>query len=208
MTENALLKKEVRLDLKAKHLTKKQGQYNKLITKIARKEEAIASLSKIMKAGTKYSHRTITPSSKYVAADNRVDVIISDLHYKGHMDDKPVRKLLKKVMVEIEKNKATKHRLVFLGDDIEGELHLSSLDKSQEQNTVNQVNGVQKLYADFINSVASIIGANKVEVAFVCESNHGQLRLHGMNRGEQPRNDVGYIIKNYLVAATDDKIKF
>lgn len=152
----------------------------------------------------------LTPSTYTYPAQGRLDVLIADFHYKGEDDDKRSKAFFKKQLAVIEKtwDGKQKVRVAFLGDDIEGELHASSHDKHQKETTTKQVIGVQKHYANFLASVAKMIGNSKLEVVFVPESNHGQLRFHGMQRGEAPRNDVGYIILNHLIGVLPKGIKF
>lgn len=87
-------------------------------------------------------------------------------------------------------------RTIFLGDDIEGELHLSQLDKSE--NTISQIRGVIAHYSNLLESIKTQYSKTNLEVVFVPESNHGQQRVHGMQRGAKPRSDYGYIIKDAL----------
>lgn len=185
-------------------------QQNKLIRNERVARQSLDELLDIIKQGKKHKPKLITPTKKSKPIPEQYEVIISDLHYSGEIDDKQVKKFFKKQLEEIHfrAEDCPSIRLSFLGDDIEGELHLSSLDKHQQENTILQVVGVQKHYSNFINSVCNIVGPEKVEVVFVPESNHGQLRFHGMPRGQQPRNDVGYIIRDYLLESTDDKVKF
>lgn len=211
MTEKQLAKKEVRLQLKAKRLVEKEKAYKTTITKLVKKEQAFNKLTEIMKSLAEIKGKIIS-TKKAGTTNNRIDIVTSDIHYSGKRNDAEVKKLFKKQLELVKQlwweNKTKKIRLVFLGDDIEGELHLSSLDKHQQENTINQVIGITKHYLDFIESVGAIVGYTNVEVVFVPESNHGQLRLHGMSRGQQPRNDVGYIIRGSLIKNSNKKIKF
>lgn len=183
---------------------------NKLVRKNFIAERNLLAFSELLKSGEEHKDKLISPNKNYKSSVSMYEIIISDLHYSGKIDDVQVRKFLKAQINELKENytKGTKVRLSFLADDIEGELHLSSLDKHQEENTISQIIGVQKHYANFINSVSAIVPPKDIEVVFVPESNHGQLRFHGMTRGQQPRNDVGYVIRDYLMLSSHKDIKF
>lgn len=201
------------MDIEAKELMRKRAIYNKEVRLLSREKTAYKTFQELNCSDKDYKPKLITPSSKSVATKERIDIIISDLHYSGSRDDQKIKNLFAKQIAnlkEIIKAKPnSKVRLAFLGDDIEGELHLSSLDKHQEENTINQVIGVRRHYANFIESVCKVVGYKNVEVAFVPESNHGQIRLHGMSRGQAPRNDVGYDIREFLIYRFIDKgVKF
>lgn len=209
-----IIAREVTIDVETKEINKKRAVYHKETRKLASERMAYEAFQEMNCRDKDYKPQLLSPSNKIeVKAGNRIDIIISDLHYSGKRDDNGIKKLF---VAQINQLKllntlkmVKKVRLAFLGDDIEGELHLSSLDKHQEENTVNQVNGVKKHYADFINSVCDIVGFNNVEIAFVPESNHGQIRLHGLSRGQAPRNDVGYIIREFLIDKFMEKgVKF
>lgn len=207
-----IIEREVRMDVETKEVNKKRAVYHKETRLLASERMAYASFQEMNCRDKDYKPQLITPTRE-IKVGNRIDIIVSDLHYSGKRDENGIKKLF---LAQINQLKllntlkmVKKVRLAFLGDDIEGELHLSSLDKHQEENTVNQVNGVKRLYADFINSVCEIVGHANVEVAFVPESNHGQIRILGMTRGQAPRNDVGYIIREFLIEKFLDKgVKF
>lgn len=210
MTQKQLEQKEVDLLLKEKEINRKSAAMHKAFRTQSKSLEARTMLESIIKAGRAVKH-TFIKASATTKAEERTDIIISDLHYSGKRDDNAIKKLLANQIARLKELKdaklISKVRLVFLGDDIEGELHLSSLDKHQEENIVNQVNGVTSIYAGFIEAVIGILKAENVEVAFVPESNHGQIRLHGTSRGQFPRNDIGYIIRESLIAKFP-KVKF
>lgn len=210
MTQKQLEQKEVDLLLKEKEINRKSAAMHKALRTQSKALEAKSMLENILEAGRKVKNAFISTKANK-ATTERTDIVISDMHYSGKRDEKAIKALFGNQLSRLtELKKASlvfKVRLVFLGDDIEGELHLSSLDKHQEENTINQVNGITALYAGFIEAVIGIVGASNVEVAFVPESNHGQIRLHGTSRGQFPRNDVGYIIRESLISKFKE-IKF
>lgn len=210
MTQKQIEQKELELLTKEKEINRKSAAMHRAIRDHSKSLEAKSMLEAILKAGRAVKNVFIKPS-KATKAEERTDIIISDLHYSGKRDKPAIKKLLGAQLTKLTEMKAAKLinkvRLVFLGDDIEGELHLSSLDKHQEENIVNQVNGVTALYAGFIQAVVGILGDKNVEIAFVPESNHGQIRLHGTTRGQFPRNDIGYIIRESLISKFP-KVKF
>lgn len=171
-----------------------------------------ASLIKLAENGfTKIKPTLIRPATYNFPPEGRLDVHIADFHYKGEDDEERAYEFFSQLLGTIRTtwNKKQTIRVAFLGDDIEGELHASSHDKHQKETTVNQIIGVSRHYISFLDTLAKIVGKKaSIEVAFVPESNHGQLRFHGMQRGEAPRNDVGYIIRDNLMRALDGKMKF
>lgn len=196
------------IELKLAERTLVEREIKKTALKIQRDKES--NLNKFIELASKHvaSSNILTPSKYVSKTDGRLDIVISDFHYRGKVDYARSTKFFKALLAEIQQrwDKKQRVRISFLGDDVEGNLHLSSIDKHQEETLVTQVPGVEAHYSSFINSVAKIVKPENVEVVFVPESNHGQIRLHGMQRGEQPKMDVGYIIMNYLIKHLDDKI--
>lgn len=190
------------------------SEHQRLLTKqINKTSKALSNLnefSALIKDGSKYKERFIKETNQYRRKTKMIEVVIGDLHYSGKRNDNDVRALLRKQIDQLSDSyeKGMWVRLSFMGDDIEGELHLSSLDKHQQENTVSQVTGVWRHYVDFVRSVAKIVPEDRIEIVFVPESNHGQLRFHGMTRGQQPSNDVGYIIRDCMMANLPESIKF
>lgn len=201
--EEKLFEERFKLDVEKQRLSRMRITYNKDV-----RTQVLIDCVEELKSIFNYKYRVLNPLKTKVSAD-MLELMFGDFHYKGKVDDKRATRFFETMLSEIKRQYKTgqKLRLSFMGDDIEGELHLNSMDKHQEENTVNQVNGISNHYVDFINAAAKLVPPKMIEIVFTCESNHGQLRFMGLSRGQAPKNDVGYIIRRNIAREIHKDIK-
>lgn len=138
------------------------------------------------------------PARKCSARLDKAIYVISDEHYRGNMDNEHLTSLFATIYDDIKKNKVGVD-LVFLGDNIEGILHKSSLKAAPETITQQMLQYIQ-CAIPHIDRLCSTGRIN--QISFVTESNHGQFRPLGSLRNEFPTDDVGYIIAEFLKPIT------
>lgn len=198
-----LYERKFAIDVKSREMSAFNITNNKAV-----RIQALINATEELKTIHEHKYRALDIKD-YVVPVGMLEIILADVHYSGPRDDERLVKFFEKVLAKVKKDykKGQKVRATFLGDDIEGELHLSSLDKHNEENTVNQVIGVTDHYINFLIALTEIVPKEMIELVFVCESNHGQIRLHGMDRNMAPKNDVGYLIRYFVTKVIPKEIK-
>lgn len=127
----------------------------------------------------KYDHNKVS--------NNSCVYIISDEHYRGAIDSKHLVKIFNSINNDIQQNHIKTCELWFLGDGIDGLIHVGSL----AQNDGAIIPSIQ-----YINIVSEMI--NKIKqikkVNYVNRSNHTQTRALGTKRNELAKEDIGLLI--------------
>ena len=127
--------------------------------------------------------------------------IISDEHYRGTIDSKHLVNIFNSINKDIKENHIKTCELWFLGDGIDGLIHVGSL----AQNDGAIIPSIQ-----YINIISEMI--NKIKqvkkINYVNRSNHTQTRALGSKRNELAREDIGLMITAILNKSLRGDIEF
>lgn len=128
------------------------------------------------------------------------EFVISDIHFKGGKEEQEhVKKIfgtVKDFIDEIKFGENDEFRLVFLGDELEGDsAHESQL--SQAQDAITQITELIPLLVEGCNDVFGSVNCAK-SLVFVPYSNHGLAYGRQKDRYQFPKSDYGLILFSAL----------
>jgi hypothetical protein len=153
--------------------------FRELITKILKEHKIVNS--------PKYTKRVVSEQ------DETPTYIISDIHYRGTIDNEALDELSNSIRSDIETNKYTFANFVMLGDDIEGLLHKNSI--SNNDGAIFSALQYSKYMGKFFNDLSKTCN---ISINFVSAANHTQTRTLGTERNELAREDLGYVIAEMM----------
>ncbi len=142
-----------------------------------------------------------------------LEFIISDEHFTGEKDevlDNVFNAIYSDIYFRGIENpeEFTEFRLTFLGDNIEGmaahksQIAVAKMVKPTLLYANMLANKINQLYDSLIKDYPKM----EFTVAFVPESNHGQIRPLSSQRSEFPEEDMGYVIENILSTSLNENI--
>lgn len=182
-----------------------KNELHKMSREMALKEEILEHALQI----TSLPEVTIR-KGKSKDKDELIEIVISDLHYKGGpVETKHVCNVFNAAAEAIRENqvKGAEYRITFLGDDIEGMgAHESQLLESS-YHAINQTIHIANLYSNGINRLFKEVPKGSAKsVVFVPYSNHGLAYGTMKARYQFPTNDYGMIIFEFLKKTLDEDI--
>lgn len=95
----------------------------------------------------------------------------------------------------IKKNSLNTLYIASLGDSIQGILRMSDI-KLNDSTVVKSVVEISRIIANFLNQLSAYVNIEYYHVPF---ANHTQLRPLGSKANELPREDLEYVIGNYIM---------
>ena len=138
---------------------------------------------------------------KQKKSDKSYVYIISDEHYRGSIDDKHLVNIFNTIKQDIKDSNIKKCELWFLGDGIDGLIHLGSL--AQNDGAIIPTIKYCNICIELINQIPQI---NKVN--YVSKSNHTQTRALGSKRNELAKEDLGLLIAEFFSKGLREDIEF
>lgn len=205
--ENKLIKQQENQFVKEKEFRLSVNERNRILNKALREKRSAQlraeSLEKLLKSDVDFKKIYKGVQAKKTVDVNRTDILISDMHYRGTIDDVAVKRFFKEQLSQLKTRKQlkqiTKVRLAFLGDMIDGYIHKNQVKYDAPTQQVNQL--TEHLLA-FIDEVIAIVGAKNLEIAWVNEDNHGETRPFSTERGEFADDNHMYTIGRSLKRET------
>ncbi len=199
-----IAKAQVKAMLEQKKATLMKTDIHRKLRQVGTKELILNMIEESVKERYKGIEKIKIKVDKNKKQQWVIRLTISDVHYTGLKDNPRISKIFENVIKTLQRynivNKNTRIIMSFLGDDVEGFLHKGqALDVTML--TIQQALNLAPLYWKGIQEVNNFTRKEygvPVEVEFVRESNHGQTRQMGSQRGEFAKEDVGFIIAREL----------
>lgn len=141
----------------------------------------------------KYNHNKVNKDSCVY--------IISDEHYRGAIDSKHLVNIFNSINRDIKENHIKTCELWFLGDGIDGLIHVGSL--AQNDGAIIPSIKYINIVSEMINKIKQVKKVN-----YVNRSNHTQTRALGTKRNELAREDIGLMISAMFHKSLRKDIEF
>ena len=128
-------------------------------------------------------------------------IFIGDFQFCGFKDELLVfLKYFKYLENYCEKNKIKNINLCFMGDMVDGDIHLTSLElhnKGLLQQSVVFQETLGRILTEFSKKI-------KTTVFYLTQDNHGETRQFNTMRGQREKENVNYLIGSYLKAISQN----
>lgn len=151
-------------------------------------------LSELSKIDWKHYYPTTTATKVYKTANKHYKkgvIIVADEHFRGNMDIKRLNALYDSIEQQIKDNKYNEVELWYLGDGIDGLIHLGSL--ASNDGSILPAITYSNIVIERINKIPQVKA-----IKYVAQSNHSETRSLGTNRSELAKEDLNYMIVNTL----------
>lgn len=122
---------------------------------------------------------------------NRGVFLIADEHFKGKCDIKHLNNLYDCIENDIKARKYDYVELWYLGDGIDGLIHLGSLQSND--GTIQPAIQYINILIERVNKIKQVKA-----IKFVAQSNHTETRALGTNRSELAQEDINYMLINTM----------
>lgn len=122
---------------------------------------------------------------------NRGVFLISDEHFRGNVDIEHLQNLYDSIQEQIKLKKYDEVELWYLGDGIDGLIHLGSL--ASNDGSIFPAMTYINILIERVNRIPQV-----KEIKFVAQSNHLQTRALGSKRSELAKEDISYLLLNTM----------
>lgn len=130
-------------------------------------------------------------SKKCLKTLNKAVYIIADEHFKGKCDIIHLNRIYDDIESDIKANKYQNVELWYLGDGIDGLIHIGSL--ASNDGAIQPTMEYSNITVDRINKIKEVS-----TVCYVSRSNHTQTRPFNTERGALAKEDLNYVILGFL----------